>query len=166
MKRVILISLVVLLALASLSPINAHGVHVTPENDSVIVIADESTGKFAKTVIDEMGLNVSVYNFKTKDDVLHEISHAKDVPGKKILAVAYQDVVSDYLSENSNSNNNLSKRILISSSDEYSIKNNLNLLLNEKTQNNNDNFILNLSMGLLLGLIIGAAITAVILRKK
>jgi len=43
-------------------PVSAHGMHVTT-NETNIVIADNSTGKLARSVVDEMGVDVTVYKF-------------------------------------------------------------------------------------------------------
>lgn len=78
--------------------VSAHGVHVTT-NESNIVIADNSTGKLARSVVDEMGVDVTVYKFASADDVQHELEHALEDPNKKILAVAYTDTVQNFIDQ-------------------------------------------------------------------
>lgn len=151
----------ILLILFLIASVNAHGVHVTTGDEDFIIIANESNGVFVKSVVDDLGYNVSVYNFKTEDDVIHELAHASENKDKKILVLAYQDSVSEYLMNNSE----LSNRVIVSSADENSIKNNLNILINGN-QGNSQNFLANVGIGLLLGLIIGSAITVAIFKRR
>jgi hypothetical protein len=139
-----------------ISTVNAHGVDVTEQ--SVIVIADNSSGIMAKKLANEMGLNVSVYNFKSDADVLHQLEHAKSNPNKRILAVAYQDTVNQFISENPD----VSNRIFVSSSNEIDIKNGLTLL----TSSNDTGFVIPFGAGLVVGLMAGLGLGAFLMKKK
>jgi len=139
-----------------INTVHAHGVDVT--NQSVIVIADNSTGVMVKKLANEMGLNVSVYNFKSAADVEHQLEHALSDPNKRILAVAYQDTVNLFISENPS----VSNRIFVSSANETDIKNGLMLL----TDNTNSGFLLPFATGLLVGLMAGLGLGAFWTKRK
>ncbi|MDP3033519.1 MAG: hypothetical protein Q8M97_00220 [Methanobacteriaceae archaeon] len=142
--------------LGTISAVSAHGVDVT--NQSTIVIADNSTGVLAKKVTTDMGLNISVYKFKSADEVTHQLEHSLTNSNKRILAVAYQDTVNDFLAKNPT----VSNRIFVSSGDEMDIKNGLTLL----TSNNNTGFLTPLFAGLLVGIMAGLGLGAFWMKKK
>ncbi len=137
-------------------PVSAHGIDVTSQ--STIVIADNSTGILAKKMVNEMGVNVTVYNFKSSDDVSHQLEHALSNPNKKILLVAYQDTANEFLSKNPS----VSNRIIVSSADANDIKNGLKLI----TSDNSTGFLVPFLMGILVGIISGIPIGAFWMKKK
>ncbi len=142
--------------LGTISAVSAHGIDVT--NQSTIVIADNSTGVLAKKVVDEMGVEVKVYKFKSSDEVTHQLEHALTNSNKRILAVAYQDTVNDFLAKNPS----VSNRIFVSSGDDMDIKNGLTLL----SSNNNTGFLTPLLAGLLIGIMAGLGLGAFWMKKK
>ena len=141
--------------LGMILPVSAHGIDVTSQ--STIVIADNSSGVLAKKIVNEMGLNVTVYNFKSSDDVSHQLDHALSNPNKKILVVAYQDTVNEFLSKNPT----LSNRIIVSSANENDIKNGLKLLTADNT-----GFLIPFLAGILVGVISGLAAGAFWMKRK
>ncbi|MCK9152050.1 hypothetical protein [Methanobacterium alcaliphilum] len=155
---------ILIIVLGMISTVNAHGLHVTPENATMIVIADNSTGVPAKKLANDIGLNVSVYNFKSGDDVLHELEHAINNTNKTILVVAYQDTVTDFLSKHPE----VSGRIFVSSSDEMDIKNGLILLNSTASKNTNTSsgFLTPFITGIVIGLIGGLAGGVFWMKKK
>ena len=154
MKIKVICLLIVILGL--ISAVSAHGVDVT--NQSTIVIADNSTGLLAKKVVDEMGVDVKVYKFKSASDVEHQLEHSLTNPNKRILAVAYQDTVNEFLVKNPD----VSNRIYVSSADDMDIKNGLILL----TSNNNTGFLTPLLIGLFIGLMAGLGLGAFWMKRK
>lgn len=151
--------------------VSAHGMHITPESDEMIVIADDSGGATAKKIVDQLGLNITVYNFKSSHDVTHELEHALQNPDKRILAVTYQDTVNDFLSKNPG----VSGRILVSSANANDIKNALILLnttnlQNEKTEDPQNKktgeFLTPFLSGILIGAIAGLAAGAFWMKRK
>lgn len=151
--------LILILIMSLMAPVSAHGVDLTPE--SVIVIADDSSGILAKKVVDEMGLNITVYNFKSDSDVSHELEHALTNPNKKILAVAYQSTVSDFI----NKHPEVSNRIIVSDANENAIKKGLNQL-NYQVNSTKADFLTPLLSGLLIGVVFGLAVGAVWMKRK
>ncbi|MBI5679318.1 MAG: hypothetical protein HZC47_00240 [Methanobacterium sp.] len=146
-----------IILLGMIVPVSAHGVDITPQ--STIVIADNSTGIMAKKVGNEMGLNVTVYNFKSDADVSHELEHALSNSNKRILAVAYQDTVNEFLSKNPD----LYNRIFVCSADEIDIKNGLTLLT---ANNTSGGFLTPFLAGILIGVIGGLAGGVFWMKKK
>lgn len=146
-----------ILIIGTLASVSAHGVDVTPQ--STIVIADNSSGILAKKVADGMGLNVSVYKFNSEDDVSHQLEHAISNPNKRILAVAYQDTVNEFLSNNTN----MSNRVFVCSADEMDIKNGLTLLT---SNNSSGGFTMPFMAGILVGAIGGIAGGAFWMKRK
>lgn len=151
--------LFVLIMATFLVPVSAHGVHVTT-NESNIIIADNSTGKLARSVVDEMGVNVTVYKFASDDDVLHELEHALTDPNKKILAVAYTDTVQNFI----NQHPEVSNRILTVNADKNSIQQGLTKLNIAGTTS--AGFITPFLSGLLIGLVFGLGVGAVWMKRK
>jgi hypothetical protein len=156
---------ILIIILGMITPVSAHGVDITPE--STIIIADDSTGKMAKETVDELGVEVGVYIFKSDSDVTHQLEHALTNPDKKIIAVAYQDTVNKFLSENPD----LSNRVIVSAADENSIKESLNKLnitaaSSEDSSNNSSNFLIPFVTGLLIGALTGLSIGAFWMKRK
>jgi hypothetical protein len=148
---------ILLILIGMIAPVSAHGVDVTPQ--STIVIADNSSGVLAKKVVDEMGVNVTVYKFKSDDEVSHQLEHALSNPNKKILAVAYQDTVNEFIANNSN----VSDRVFVCSADEMDIRNGLTLL---NSSNTNGGFLTPFLAGLLVGVMGGLAGGAFWMKRK
>lgn len=159
-----------LVLLGTISTVSAHGIDVTYPT---IVIADDSTGMQAKKVVDEMGVEVKVYKFKSASDVEHHLEHSLTNPDKRILAVAYQDTVNEFLAKNPQA----SKRIFVSSADEMDIKNGLILLTSNNNSGNSSNdtglnstsssgFLIPLLAGLFIGIMAGLGLGAFWMKRK
>ena len=142
--------------LGMIIPVSAHGIDITSQ--STIVIADNSTGVLAKKMVNEMGMNVTVYNFKSSDDVSHQLEHALSNPNKKILFVAYQATANEFLAKNPS----LFNRIIVSSADANDIKNGLKLLTND----NSTGFLIPFLTGILVGLIFGITVGGFWMKRK
>ena len=140
-------------------PVSAHGVHVTT-NESAFIIADNSTGKLARSVVDDLGVNVTVYKFASADDVTHELESTLTNPNQKILAVAYTDAVQNFI----NQHPEVSSRIVIASANENAIQQGLTKL--NVTGVNSTGFLTPLLSGLLIGLVFGLGIGAVWMKRK
>lgn len=161
MKRIVFCVLVIFISLLTLSSVSAHGADIT---DDTMIIANESNGVLAKSVVDDLGLNITVYKFKSDGDVEHQLEHALSNPNKRILAIAYQDTVDDYL----NKHQELKSRVLVSNDDESSISDSAKKLV-EIDVNSNDgssNFITPLIVGLVIGLLVGVVAGVVFLKNK
>ena len=96
----------IFISLLTLSGVSAHGADIT---DDTMIIANESNGVFAKDIVDDLGLNITVYKFKSDGDVEHQLEHALTNPNKRILAIAYQDTVEAYLDNHTE----LKNRVLV-----------------------------------------------------
>ena len=153
------IGILILIIVAFMVPVSAHGVHVTT-NESNIIIADNSTGKLARSVVDEMGVNVTVYKFASADDVTHELEHALNDSNKKILAVSYTDTVKQFISQHPE----VSSRILVADADQNSIQQGLTKL--NVAGSTSAGFLTPLLSGLLIGLVFGLGIGAVWMKRK
>ncbi|NYB52131.1 MAG: hypothetical protein HVN35_06205 [Methanobacteriaceae archaeon] len=149
----------ILIIAAFVVPVSAHGVHVTT-NQSAFIIADNSTGKLARSVVDEMGVNVTVYKFASADDVAHELESTLTNPNQKILAVAYTDTVQKFI----NQHPEVSGRIVIASANKNSIQQGLTKL--NIAGATSAGFLTPLLSGLLIGLVFGLGIGAVWMKRK
>lgn len=161
------IILTCLLILTVTAPIFAHGVHVSTESDTgVVVIADESTGILAKKVVDDLGINATVYKFTSSSQVQHELEHWVNDPERKILAVAYHETVKEFLANNPQTSN----QIRVSAAREEDIKNNLMNLTGKNTSNGAETttsgFLLPFLMGILVGFIAGMGLGAFLMKRK
>lgn len=152
-----IISLILILA-ALIAPIYAHGVHINTSPDAeVVIIADKSTAALAQKVAAESSINVEVFEFTSPSQVSHELDHFINDYNLKVVAVAYQDTVQEFISQNPESN----QQIRISSPDEEDIKNNIQELAGENSTTNTnenveeDNFMIPFVAGILIGLIAG-----------
>jgi hypothetical protein len=158
MKNSMKIAGLLLIAISlSMGAVSAHGVDVTPE--STIVITDNSTAHLAKQVVDETGVNATVYKFKSDADVTHQLEHALSNPNKKILAVAYQGTVNEFLSRHPD----LSNRVIVCSANETSIKQGLNKLTTTSTSTG---FVTPFLSGLIIGLVAGLGSGAFLMKRK
>ena len=149
----------ILIIAAFVVPVSAHGLHVTT-NESTIIIADNSTGKMARSVVDEMGVNVTVYKFASADDVAHELEHALTDSNKKILAVTYTDTVQNFI----NQHPEVSSRIMVASANKNSIQQALTKL--NVAGATSSGFLTPFLSGLLIGLVFGLGIGAVWMKRK
>ena len=153
------IGLFIMVIIVFMVSVSAHGVHVTT-NESNIVIADNSTGKLARSVVDEMGVDVTVYKFASADDVQHELEHALEDPNKKILAVAYTDTVQNFI----NQHPEVSSRIVVVNANKNSIQQGLTKL--NIAGATSAGFITPLLSGLLIGLVFGLGVGVVWMKRK
>ncbi|MBE2899396.1 hypothetical protein DNK57_00940 [Methanothermobacter thermautotrophicus] len=138
----------------------AHGMEITPE--SFIVIADNSTGKLARSVADDLGVNVTVYRFQSPADVEHELEHALGNPNKKILAVAYQDTVSAFLKAHPE----IGYRVMYCSPEEASIRDKLLELNSVNPEEEGTDFLTPFSSGALIGVTMGIVMGALWMKRK
>ena len=153
------IGLFIMVIIVFMVSVSAHGVHVTT-NESNIVIADNSTGKLARSVVDEMGVDVTVYKFASADDVQHELEHALEDPNKKILAVAYTDTVQNFI----NQHPEVSSRIVVVNANKNPIQQGLTKL--NIAGATSAGFITPLLSGLLIGLVFGLGVGVVWMKRK
>ncbi len=153
------IGLFILVVASFMVPISAHGVHVTT-NESAIIIADNATGKLARSVADDMGVNITVYKFPSADGVEHELEHALNNSNKKILAVAYTDTVQNFIDKHPE----VSGRILVADANENSIREGISKL--NLVGYNSSGFLTPLLSGLLIGLVFGLGVGAVWMKRK
>lgn len=154
-------TLLLIIILGLIAPVSAHGVHVTPDSAQTIVMADNSTGPLAKGVVDEMGLNITVYSFQSQADVTHELEHLLTNPQKKILAVAYLDTVQEFLAKNPQ----VSDQIVVSNPDKETIKEGLNRL-DSTTTETSYGFLTPFLSGILMGALTGLGLGAFLMKRK
>lgn len=161
MKKIGICILIIFISLLSVSAVSAHGADIT---DDTMIIANESNGVFAKDIVDNLGLNITVYKFKSDGDVEHQLEHALTNPNKRILAIAYQDTVESYLDDHSE----LKSRVLVSNDDEKSISDSCKKLveIDVNSSGGSNNFITPLVVGVVIGLLIGIVVGAVVLKRK
>ncbi|MBU4536289.1 MAG: hypothetical protein KKF16_10910 [Euryarchaeota archaeon] len=159
-----------ILILAIVSPVFAHGVHIATESDvDVVIIADESTGALAKKVADEMGINAQVYKFTSAAQVNHELGHFVFDYNNKVLAVAYQETVEEFIANNPDT----SSQVMVSAASEEEIKNALMELnrnstssAEEPTTSTENGFLIPFFSGLLVGLIAGIGLGVFLVKRK
>ena len=154
-------TLLLILILGLIAPVSAHGVHLTPDSAQTIVMADNSTGPLAKGVVDELGLNITVYSFQSQADVSHELEHLLTNPQKKILAVAYLDTVQEFLAQNPQ----VSDQIVVSNPDQETIKEGLNRL-DSTTTETSYGFLTPFLAGILMGALTGLGLGAFLMKRK
>ncbi|AUB54654.1 MULTISPECIES: hypothetical protein [Methanobacterium] len=153
------IGIFILITAAFIVPVSAHGVHVTT-NESAFIIADDSTGKLARSVVDNLGVNVTVYKFASAEDVAHELESTLTNPNQKILAVSYTGTVQNFI----NQHPEVSSRIVVASANENAIQQGLSKL--NLVGYNSAGFMTPLLSGLLIGLVFGLGIGAVWMKRK
>ena len=140
--------ILLLIFLTGISGINAHGVDVT---EDVMVITNETTAIQTKKIVDSLNLNITVYKFASDSEVRHQLEHAKTNPNKRILALAYQDTVNEFLK----SNKNLSSRVfVVNGESELDIKEGL-IKLNESANTVNEDRDIDYTTIILVIVIVG-----------
>jgi hypothetical protein len=128
-----------------------------------MIMANESNGILAKSIVDDEGLDIKVYKFVSEGDVEHQLEHALTNPNKRILAISYQDTVNKYLDNHSE----LKNRVIVSDDDNESIINGANQLVAiDVSQNSFNDFATPLIVGLVIGVLIGLVIGVAISRNK
>lgn len=158
LKYFILVSAVLVLFLG-VSSVSAHGADMT---EDTMIIANESNGILAKSIIDNNGFDIKVYKFVSEGDVEHQLEHALTNPNKRILAIAYQDTVNDYLKEHPE----LKDRVIVGKDDNESITNSAKQLLLINVGGSSNDFIMPLGVGLVIGAIIGLVCGVFIMKRK
>lgn len=159
LKRVLLVLILFFVLALSVSSTSAHGADLT---EDTMIIANESNGILAKKIVDDLGLNITVYKFESEGDVEHQLEHAITNPNKRILAIAYQDTVNGYLENHSE----LKNRVIVSDDDNASIGENAQNLISIDVSNQKDDFTTPLVVGLIIGCVIGLIGGVFILRFK
>ena len=143
-----------------MSFVSAHGADLT---EDTMIIANESNGVLAKSIMDDNNLDIKVYKFASDGDVDHQLEHALSNPNKRILAISYQDTVNKYLDEHPE----LKNRVIVSQDDNGSILNNAEKLLTiDVNQSSSNDFVTPLIVGLIIGILIGLIAGVVIMKKK
>ena len=164
------IGYILLLVALMIAPVNACGIQFSldPEVDMVI-IADESTSGLASKLVADLGVNAQVFEFNSPGEASHELGHFIFDHNLKVLAVAYQDTVQDFIANNPE----YSDQIRVSAAEEEEIEDNLNQLEADNTSTGADNppaeesgFVIPFSSGLLVGLIVGLGLGAFFMKKK
>ena len=159
-KKVFLVSLIFLICLCGLSSISAHGVDVT---DDTMIIANESNCILAKEIVDEMNVNVTVYEFTSSGEAEHIMEHMLNNSNKRVIVLSYQDTAHDFLNKHGDLSNRL---IIVDDVNNQTIHSSINQLLSVKTQPETVNYILPLIGGLIIGLIIGLGLGVLIMKRK
>lgn len=159
-KRGFKISLLFIVLLLGVSFVSAHGADLT---EDTMIIANESNGILAKSIVDDLGLDIKVYKYVSDGDVEHQLEHALTNPNKRILAISYQDTVNNYLS----SHEDLKNRVIVSDDDNESIQSNAEKLVNiDVNQSSSGDFITPLIVGLVIGAMVGLIAGVVLMKKK
>ena len=158
LKYFILVSAVLVLFLG-VSSVSAHGADLT---EDTMIIANESNGILAKSIVDNNSFDIKVYKFVSEGDVEHQLEHALTNPNKRILAIAYQDTVNDYLKEHPE----LKDRVIVGEDDNESITNSAQQLLLINVGSSSNDFIMPLGVGLVIGAIIGLVCGVFIMKRK
>ena len=127
-----------------------------------MIIAKDTNGILAKSIMDDEGFDIKVYKFESEGDVEHQLEHALTNPNKRILAISYQDTVNNYLDEHSE----LKDRVIVSDDDNQSIIDNAQKLLAINVNGDSNNFGLPLIVGLIIGAIVGLIGGVVIAKRK
>ena len=154
------IILFVLILFVSMSYVSAHGADLT---EDTMIMANESNGVLAKSIVDDLGLDIKVYKFESEGDVEHQLEHALTNPNKRILAISYQGTVNSYLDEHSE----LKNRVIVSGDDNQSISDNAQKLLSiDVNKNSSGDFATPLIVGIVIGVILGLIGGVVLMKRK
>lgn len=149
MKFKCIVSLLIfLIFLTGMSTVSAHGVDVT---DDAMVIVNETNAIETKKLVDSMGLDIKVYKFTSDGDVEHILQHASENPNKRILAVAFQDTVNNYVAKHPD----LSKRIIVIGDSESEVKEGLIKLNGSESSSNGASMSIDYTTLVLVIVIIG-----------
>ena len=128
-----------------------------------MIMANESNGILAKSIVDDNGFDIKVYKYESDGDVEHQLEHALTNPNKRILAISYQDTVNSYLDEHPE----LKNRVIVSEDDNESITSNAEKLLSIDTNSDSlGEFVTPLIVGLVIGLLIGLIVGVFIMKQK
>lgn len=145
---------------AGISSVSAHGADLT---EDTMIIANETNGILAKSIVDDLGLTeVKVYKYVSDGDVEHQLQHVSSNPNKRILAIAYQDTVNDFLSKNPD----LKNRVIVSGDDNQSISDNAQKLVSINVNESSGDFTTPLIVGLVIGGLIGLIAGVFIMKRK
>jgi hypothetical protein len=149
-----------LILFVGISAVSAHGADLT---EDTMIMANKSSGILAKSIVDDNGFDIKVYNFESDGDVEHQPEHALTNPNKRILAVSYQDTVNKYLDEHPD----LKNRVIVSDDDNSSITSNCEKLLSIDTNaSSSGDFTTPLIVGLVIGILIGLIAGVFIMKQK
>ena len=159
-KRFLGLLILSLVLFIGISSVSAHGADLT---EDTMIIANESNGILAKSIVDDNGLDIKVYKFESEGDVEHQLEHALTNPNKRILAISYQDTVNNYLDKHPD----LKNRVIVSGDDNESITSNADKLLLIDTNNDaSGDFTTPLIVGLVIGLLIGLIVGVFIMKQR
>ena len=143
-----------------ISAVSAHGADLT---EDTMIIANETNGVLAKSIMDDNGFDIKVYKFESDGDVEHQLEHALTNPNKRILAISYQDAVNNYL----NQHPELKNRVIVSEDDNASITSGAESLLSINTAaDTSSDFVTPLVVGLIIGILIGLIGGVFIMKHK
>lgn len=149
-----------LLLFIGISAVSAHGADLT---EDTMIMANDTNGILAKSIVDDNKFDIKVYKFESDSDVEHQLEHALTNPNKRILAISYQDTVNKYLDEHPE----LKDRVIVSEDDNQSITSNAQKLLSIDTHaDSSGDFTTPLIVGLVIGVLIGLIAGALIMKKK
>ena len=152
--------LFILILFAGISAVSAHGADLT---EDTMIMANESNGVLAKSIVDDAGLDIKVYKYESEGDVEHQLEHALTNPNKRILAISYQDTVNSYLDQHPE----LKDRVIVSGDDNQSIADNAQKLLTiDVNQNSSGDFTTPLIVGVVIGAIIGLIGGVFLMKRK
>lgn len=160
MKKIYGILILFLVLFIGISAVSAHGADLT---EDTMIMANETNGILAKSIVDDNGFDIKVYKFESEGDVEHQLEHALTNPNKRILAISYQDTVNNYLDEHPE----LKDRVIVGDDDNESITSNSQKLLSIDTNaGSSGDFITPLVVGLVIGILIGLIAGVLIMKQK
>lgn len=150
-----------LILFVGISSVSAHGADLT---EDTMIIANDSNGIIAKSIVDDLGLEeIKVYKYVSDGDVEHQLEHALSNPNKRILAISYQDTVNEFL----NKHPDLKNRIIVSDDDNNSIADNAKKLVAiDVNSNDSGDFTTPLIVGLIIGVLIGLTAGVFLMKYK
>lgn len=150
-----------LILFVGISSVSAHGADLT---EDTMIIANDSNGIIAKSIVDDLGLEeIKVYKYVSDGDVEHQLEHTLSNPNKRILAISYQDTVNEFL----NKHPDLKDRIIVSDDDNNSIADNAKKLVAiDVNSNDSGDFTTPLIVGLIIGVLIGLTAGVFLMKYK
>ncbi|WP_458403818.1 hypothetical protein [Methanobrevibacter sp.] len=159
-NRILGLLIIGLMLFVGMSSVSGHGADLT---EDTMIMANESNGIIAKSVVDDLGLNISVYKYESEGDVEHQLEHALTNPNKRILAISYQDTVNSYLNEHPE----LKGRVIVSDDSNESITDNAQKLMAIEVGNTSSgDFTTPLIVGLVIGALVGIIAGVLIMKRK